>query len=248
LGCATKPAKLRVTEVLRARFDTIAVAPGRFTPETDFSRPAKGRVSGAGRGAAIGTLGFLAVGDGQGLILALACPPSIAVGTAIGGLYGAVAAEPKATVEKAEAAFKKVLADIKIQQALGERIFENARARTPHTFRLLLDQGPYVVSVKPNYRPLASHGIDTIVETNVLKIELAGEGYINPALHVEMKVCVRLIRAEDNTSLYEANFDYSSKDHKLAEWAANDAQLFREAVAQANEVLSGEIVDELFLL
>jgi len=101
LGCAAKPTNLRVTEVLRAQFDTIAVAPGRSTPGTDFSRPAKGRVRGAGRGAAIGTLGFLAAGDGEGLLLAILCPPAVAIGTAIGGLYGAVAAEPKAKVEEA---------------------------------------------------------------------------------------------------------------------------------------------------
>ena len=194
------------------------------------------------------TLVFLAAGDGGGLLLAIFCPPSIAVGTAIGGLYGAVVAEPKAEVEKAEAAFKKSLADIKIQQALGERIFEHARARTPHTFKLLLDQGPSIVNENPYYRPLASHGIDTIVETNVLKVELVGEGCINPPLHVHVTVRVRLIRAADNTSLYEGKFDYSSKDHNLTKWAANDAQLFREVVARANEVLSGEIVDELFLL
>jgi len=131
---------------------------------------------------------------------------------------------------------------------LGERIYEHARARTPHTFDLLLDQGPSKINENPDYRPLASHGIDTIVETNVLKIELAGEGYINPPLNVHVTARVRLIRAADNTSLYERKFDYSSKDHKLTEWAANDAQLFCKVVARANEVLSGEIVDDLFLL
>jgi hypothetical protein len=247
LGCAIKKPPLRVTEALRAQFGSIAVAPAQFTPETKFSMPAKGRVSGAGKGAAIGTLGFLLCGDGRALLIAFACPPAIAIGTAIGGVYGAVAAESKATVEEAEATLKRALAAMKIQQALGERIFEYARAQTPYTFELLLDQGASTVNENSDYRPLAGYGIDTILEVNVLKFGLQGEGYINPPLHVNMTVHIRLIRAGDNMGLYERKFDYSSKNHKFTEWAANDAELFRSMVGQACQELSDEIVSELFL-
>jgi len=245
LGCAVKTAPPRVSEELRAGLGTVAVAPARFIPkETEFRIPTKGQARGAGRGAATGAM--VSAELFPLIVLCPVYPALIGAGAVIGGVYGAGAAESKTTVEEAAAAYKKALANIKIQQALGECIFECARTQAPYTF-VLLDQGRRVVNERLDYRPLAGNGINTILEVNVLKFGLEGEGKINPPLHVTMTVHTRLIRAADNWSLYERTFDYASQNHKFTEWAANEAELFRGMVGRACQELSDEIVSVLFL-
>jgi len=253
VGCAAKTRPLRLTNELRAQLGTIAVAPARFIPEQELRTPAKGRLSGAGRGAAAGfteteRLGLLVPSSGgvEGALIAAGVVAIIATATVIGGVYGAVAAPSKATVEEAEAVLKKARAAVEVQQALGEHIVAYGRAHTHFTFKLLLDQGPSAVNEQVDYRPLAGDGVDTVLEVNVLKFGFQGDYSVNPPVHVSMTVQIRLIRAADTTKLFERTFDYSSKNHKFTEWAAHDAQLFREVVARTYQEAAKEIVGELF--
>jgi hypothetical protein len=247
-GCAVKTAPPRVSEELRAGLGTIAVAPARFVPkEADFHIPTKGHARGAGRGAATGAL--FAAGSVELLpfiIISPVYPALIGAGALIGGAYGAGATDSKATVEEAEAAYKKTLATMNIQQALAEHILECARAQTPYTF-VLWDQSPGVVNKSSDGMPLEGNEINTILEVSVLRFGLEGEKKINPPLHVSMTVNTRLIRAEDRQCLYDRTFDYASQDHKFTEWGDHDAELFRRTVGQACQELSDEIVSVLFL-
>jgi hypothetical protein len=186
-------------------------------------------------------------GAAAGLVeLAILCA-AVSAGTVIGGVYGAVKAEPHATVKDAEAALKKAMTDMAIQQALGEHVLDYAQTQTRYPFELLFDRGPKSANEKVDYRPLAESGVDTVLEISALKLGLEGAWSVNPPVQVSMKVMTRLIRSRDNTSLYEQAYDYSSQEHKFIEWAANDAQLFREAVARAYQEISEDIVIELLL-
>jgi len=254
LGCAVKTSPPRVSEELRAGLGTIAVAPALFAPkQSEFPVPAKGRLRGAGRGLATGFMAGAESGaylpSDAGLAdvaVAAGYLGLIATSTVIGGIYGAATAESETTVEEAEVAYKKALATIEIQQALGERILECAHTQAPHTF-VLVDQGRRAADETPDYRPLASSGIDTILEINVLQFGLAGEGKINPPLHLSISVRAKLIQAGYNRDLYARTFDYSSQSHKFIEWTANGAELFRRTAEHACQELSDQIVSALFL-
>jgi hypothetical protein len=255
VGCAAKTPPPRLAPETRAQFGTIAVVPARFAPEADLLTPAKGALRGTGRGLGAGykaTEGLENLvptsGDGlAGLVIGTGVLAIVATSTLIGGVYGAVAAEPKATVEELEAVLKKAMAAMEVQKALGANIVEYGQAEMRYAFRLLLDQGPRSAKSEVDYRPLSGYGVDTLLQVNVLKFGLQGEQSVNPPLHLIMAVQTKLIRDADSTSLYERTFDYSSEDHKFTEWAANDAQLFRATVAGAYREVSEDIVIELLL-
>ena len=115
------------------------------------------------------------------------------------------------------------------------------------------EQGPAALNEEVSYRLLAREGIDTILEISVLALGLAGEWGVNSPLAVFMTVRTRLIQVVDDTALYDSTSKYRSttdkfiETHKFTEWAANNAQPFREELVRAYQSLARKIVEELFL-
>lgn len=173
---------------------------------------------------------------------------STTVGALVGGVYGAVAAEDAETVQEAEAVLTQALDNLGMQEALRGHVLEEARKQTPYPFVLLKDQGPVTSGEAINYRPLATQGIDTVLELRMESIGLDGEWAVDPPLAILMDVRTRLIRLEDGVLLYHYTFPYRSGVHLFTKWAAHDAQLFREGLDSGYQTLAREVVEELFLL
>ena len=249
-GCAhapPRPVPQPLSEEVRATLGTIGVVSAAVTPETQFKGPTGGKLHGTGKGAAVG---FLA-GAGRAamvtppeplsaaLWLVFVVPAVAAVGTVAGGVYGAFAAESGGKVKEAEAALNKALGELKVQETMRDRVLQEAVDKTPHTFVLIHDQAPY--------SSLADKGIDTVLEISVLRFGLAGSG-VNPPLALVISVRASLIRISDGTELYGRPWIYHSRKRKLTDWAADDAQPFREEVDRVYQGLAERIVEELFLL
>ena len=79
-------------------------------------------------------------------------------------------------------------------------------------------------------------------------IALDGPWVIVPPLTLSMIARITLVRIEDGAVLHEQSFPYRSRTYPYTEWAANDAQLFREALDSGYQTLAREIVEKLFLL
>ena len=122
---------------------------------------------------------------------------------------------------------------------MRDRVFQEARDKTSHTFVLIQDQAPY--------SSLADKGIDTVLEIGVAELRFEGKG-INPPLTLFVSVRVRLIRVSDETELYVYTLDPPSTNaRKFTEWAADDARPLRDELEDFNQYLAKHIVEKLFL-
>lgn len=265
VGCASAPYMLPPppSEQVRAQLGTIGVVSAPFVPEAEFQTPARGAASGAGRGVATGAAkGFefgaglgCAGGGGGGIGAAgagIICLGSWLaggiIGTVVGGLGGAATAEPAATVEEAETALKKALADLNIQEAMQDRVLQVARQQTRHPLVLLTDPSPTTRDEEISYSSLTREGIDTVLEVSVPTLGLAGKWGVNPPLVLVMAVRTRLISVVDDAVLYDSTLEYGGRKLTFTEWAVDEARPFREELGHAYQSLAEKIVEELFLL
>jgi hypothetical protein len=76
----------------------------------------------------------------------------------------------------------------------------------------------------------------------VIRLGLTGDRRVNPLLALSMTARIRLIRSGDGAELYQQELNHRSGSRKFVEWAANDAESFREAMDAAYTDVSQEIV------
>lgn len=237
---------------MTSREGTIAVVVRPTAPDSLLRIPAKGRFANAGRGAATGA-GIGAIPGG------FLCPigflPSCfagmggaAIGSMVGSIYGAAKAEPASSWEQAESAFQTALTDLNIQEAIQDRMIQNAHELTPNSLTLLTNQELTAAEIQHSYPALDSNGINTIVDLSDATVELrAAASAVNPLRKLFLTVWYRLIRTVDGAELDSRLItDEIGGTRSVAEWADQDAQAFREEVAQATQRFAQQIVKELF--
>jgi len=251
-GCATVPRSLPspLAPEARAQLGRVGIVSGRFVPAIDVQRPTTGRGSAAVRGATLAAgsvvapFSALAVscsGRECGLVAIVMLGVLIGVAT-VGAVVGAATAEPAAQVQDAEAALTRALAELKIQEALRDRLVTLARDDTGLVLVPGGDVGPTESDMAVDYRPLAAQGMDTIIEVSVIRLGLTGDRGVNPALALSMAARIRLVRGADGAELYHQELIHRSGSWKFVEWAANDAEAFREAMDAAYTDVSRQII------
>ena len=95
----------------------------------------------------------------------------------------------------------------------------------------------------------SQEGLDTLLEVHGPMIALKkGEytGDINPALRLSVSLYSRLVRTADRALLYTYSPEHRGETRTFTAWAANNAQLLRDEVARASEILAKELVGQLF--
>jgi hypothetical protein len=91
--------------------------------------------------------------------------------------------------------------------------------------------------------------VDAILEMSVLSVGVVAERPdVTPPLRFVMTAGARLIDAETNSVLDKGLFSFTSRPRPYTEWAADQAQLFREALAAAYKSLAEQAVEELLLI
>lgn len=243
-GCATTKRAIPMTaeqsEQLKSRLGAIAVVSARFTPKLEIQTPAKGALGGAKAGASAGaevTTG----GDGRAILLA----PFTA---AVGGVAGAVMADSAKDVNERETIIKKAIAELKTQETIRDSFLKTVQEKTKFQFVLEEGHGPTTDGELPDYRDMKEKGITTIHEITVKQFGLKGEGKINPDLSLYMILQVRLINLANNAELFKDTFTYVGEKHKFAEWAANDAQLFRQEFDRCYQNLAENMMQGIYIL
>ena len=246
-GCATIPVPPPpLSEETRATLGTIGIVSARFIPEVKLQKP-RGKMSGFAAGAGEGALAVGGGGhcQGFGCVFALALIP---VGALVGGISGAVKGVSAEEKKKAEDALEAALKQLKIQEALRNRILDIGRAKTTHNIILVEEGGPVSSDEKVSYVWAKSKGIDTILEVNVMKFGLNGPSEANPPLEFFMSIQIRLVKVTDGSVLYANKFHYVSFPHKFIDWAQDNARLFSEECDRAYQSLAEKTVEELFML
>jgi hypothetical protein len=188
---------------------------------------------------------------GLGGLACLVLLPFVGIvgGVVVGSVAGAVTAEAAEHVKKAEAELQNAVTTLRVQETVRDRVFQVTGPHTLHPIIFMREQDPTALEQEVYYRVLASKGMDTILEINVLTLALAGRWEINPPLAVFMRVHTRLIRTVDATVLYDSTLEYhGATRRKFTEWALYNAQPFREELDHASESLAEKIVEEVFLV
>ena len=256
-GCAHQPPY--PSEAIRAQFNTIGVVSVQDPPEVHFYLPAKGPISGAGRGAAIGAQIAFGIGqvcmkgayDQTGFGLALCLGLGLALtppGAVIGAVSGAMTALPAATVEEAEAILRKRLAEAKVQDIVRNTVVGEARRQTRYTFIVAAGEGLHARDEPPTHREWTDSNVETLLEVRVESLTLDGLLDMDPMLQLEMTVRTRLLRARDHVELYNSTWTYSGAKRRLAEWAVDGAKPFRSEVERCLSSLTNLMVESLFVV
>jgi hypothetical protein len=247
-GCAHKPPIRHPSEQVKTHLGSITIVPANFIPESNFNTFAKGRLSGAGKGAAFGA-GYFAVGAlTSGPFGILLFPVFAVVGGVIGGVIGAVDAVPEAKAQDIETAINNALAELKIQETMAEHVLKSGMDLTNYNFDLLEGRGPNSYNEKPKYAFLKKDNIDAVLEISVRDVGLEDDPEERSSISLFMTVYARLIRVEDETEICSQTFEYKGRRFKFSDWVDNDAKIFREEFDRCYKKLSEQLIEDLFLL
>lgn len=180
----------------------------------------------------------------------------LAVGSAVGGTYGAFAGEPKHSLELGKISLSGAVQGVQFEKRLAEAVRQQTWAQTgrqlcavPPECRVEhhVSSDFYEIYFGNTYTNLLAAGVDTVLELEVIQPALAGANGVNPRLAFGMDVKVRLLAAADDQLLYGDYLQYRSPMRSFSEWAANDARQLRGEIQSALEQVSCEVVSQIFV-
>jgi hypothetical protein len=251
-GCAHQ-APPPVTYVLPNHLGTVGIVPAHYRTRADLDLPAKGWLGGAGRKSVRwmgkGALVPLAIAEGCSgdetgfcglLILALSVTAGT-VGGLAGGVAGAIEAEPAQKVALDEEVINSVIAGLKMQESLCDRVVQLNQCAGCNDIVRLPDQLAAVPGETISYGALAAEGIDTVMEIAIPRFALSGEWDTNPPLQFQLDSHLRLMRTADERKVYESSFEYRGSSMTFSLWADDDAREFFRELDKAVQSLAQKI-------
>ena len=235
---APLPAPMSIAEA-RAEFGTLGVAAVGRTPELHVERFETSRWKAAGEGALAGLVFPLALEkSGTSLIVAIGLAP---LTMPIGAIYGALAAQSQDEVEPAVSTVEAATRDANVQQRLRDLVIAH------------LNREHYGGVVPVDETATASADIETVVHVGVndmfLTAALDEFNQFNPALTLSLDGEMRLLKngIEVKRLPLSTPLRFPGAARKLRAWAADDAQSFKEGIADQLEKLAGDVVSKLLL-
>ncbi len=213
------------SEDLRAQLGRVRLSEGDMQTAVVFSGFPKGAGEGAAAGAGAGALLTIYYSSklfgpfgSVGIFLA-------PVGALVGAVGGAVSAEPTATVEEKETAFRVAMEELKVPETFRHGVADRLPERTP-------TPGGPVSSDEP---------ATTILEVVVERFGLEGGRFT-------LTERTRLIRSSDGAELYSHWLTYRGLFRPLDDWVSQNHLRLREEAARACRELAERLVDEVFFL
>jgi len=264
LGCSHTPVgPPPVPAELHGTLGTVEVVSDPHRPIIDLRPPAKTPGEGARTGVAIATGDTIVVGSaergsrlgdalsqcgqtGQGVLLCtLGLSSFLVTSAAVGGVVGAVLAEPAARVEEAEASLEGAVVPMELRERLRHAVVQTLGQRTPVSLDSRPQPDPPTGGGPRRLWSRSERPMDATLTLRVRYVGLVGRG-VNPRLTLLMTVGATLLRPGDGTVLYAHTFEYRSQEERVfTAWGANRAQVFREEMARASETLAQQIVTHL---
>lgn len=250
-GCATteKPAH---DMTYQSRLGNVAIIATQQAPELRF----EGFVRGKGAGAAFGAGGIFAsclgsMGGGGcsgslcgGVVLLMLGICGVA--GLVGGVAGAVAAPNADQATEREAALTQAFEVRTIQNSLRNAVVDGALAAG-----VIVASPPEdatrEAAASGNYRPLASHGVNTVLETTLTKAGTSGVGINDPST-AYMEVHVRVVDVTSNTERLAADYLYQGRRLDLAGWSANQARPMIDELDRGYRTLGNQVAENVFQL
>jgi len=255
LGCATTEIRSfssPIPEEARKSSHSVAVIPVGFTPSTNLLTFAKGKDTGAAKGAAAGALYFTAEfgarGASAGPIGLLLLPVFASIGAITGGIEGAIKAIPAEEAARIEASVSSVLQELDMQNTMAENMVSRGTELTSYRFVPLKGLGPSTPDAKPDFTSIKGEGNDLALEVGVLEIGFHGGSGSDPLLSFYMNARIRAFRVNDGEELHADIFRYASRARKFSEWAENGALRLEEVLENGYAEIAEAAIEKMFLL
>src|SRR6185503_7350061 len=100
-------------------------------------------------------------------------------------------------------------------------------------------------AVQPVHNSFIGSSGGIVLEIHVQRAALSGGEGINPKLALTVEAQATLLRSRDGRQVYTCSAKYRSQRRTFTEWAAHDAQHFRNELQKCYGTLSAAIVEEL---
>jgi len=250
-GCASLENRAPETGY-QVRLGTVAVVSSERAPEIKFEGFDRGKVASAAT-AAGDTFARCLGGIGGGGCSGSFCGAVVIVmlgicGIAglIGGLAGAAEAPNLDQVLEGEAMLASALEVRTIQNSVRDAVMDSAllagvKLATPpeDVVRNAAKTG--------DYRALAGHGVDTVLETKLTVAGTSGAGINDPST-VYMQVHVRLLDTASNAEQYATDYLYSGRRLTVAGWSDQQAKPLINELEKGYRVLGKHIYENIFEL
>ena len=251
-GCATQGHTVPNTQY-QAALGKVAIIAAVREPDINFKGFARSKGEGAAAGAgttfascAQALLGGNCEGAVCGAVVILwlgVC----GVASGVGALVGTAVAPSADSVEEAEADMTAILNANSIQESLRGELAAAALRSNGTRLIELPPKSAQSAARTQDYRPLSALGVDTVIETTVTKAGTKGSG-INDPLLIYMQALVRIVRTDDNSELFSADYEYLGERLTLHEWSANGGERLVRALKIGFQSLGAHIHDNVFLL
>jgi hypothetical protein len=235
LASFATPPELDIKERLAAEdLRSIAVVPSPLLPASELEAPRRGINQGAVIGGAGGAAGGAALGYGSagvlctvgGPLCALVVVPAAIVGGLVGGVAGGViqnVGNELSDEGKARRMMRDAVVELRSSERLAEAAYRAVRVGTSFPLDLLPD-------AKPDYRDLGGRGITAALEVAVTRFDVLAREK-DMALSVSARS--RMYRTADGKLLEEYAADAKTEFRRYEDWAANEAELLRQALERS---------------
>ena len=229
---------------------TVAVIAASREPEIALDGFARSAGEGAAMGAGRTFLTCAGMMPGCGSVL---CAPFIivwlgacGVAGATGGVVGAGSAPSAGAVQAAEANWSAAFAANTMQELLRSEVAAAARALGT-SLATISPESAQTASRTRDYRPLATAGVETVLEVALTKAGTQGSGIDAPLL-AYMQAHARLVRVSDNSEIFAADYSYEGERLKLSEWSADSGKRLLNTLERGYQTLGAYIYDSVFRL
>ena len=248
-GCSTLERDVPRTDH-QGTLGAVAVIAATREPEIKLEGFARGAGEAAAAGAGKTFLMCAGMMPGCGSVL---CAPFIivwmgacGVAGAVGGVVGATSAPSAEAVQAAEANWSAAFTANTMQDLLRAEVASAALAHGTRIASISPESAQDASRVR-DYRPLATAGVETVLEVALTKAGTQGSG-VNRPLLAYMQAHVRLVRVSDNSEIFAADYSYEGERLKLSEWSAGGGKRLLSTLERGYKTLGAYIYDSVFLL
>ncbi len=231
IGCAARPRPLSSQELFRKKLadvKSIGIVTTHDIPEVNLSIPAKGSLDGAKKGALeAGQVPLHICENGIDEKSLEACLVLTPIFGAVGSVVGAITADKAAIVNEREAAVRKTVSEMQVQEKMNAAFRKAAELVAPFKFENIDYPDPAQPRASRDYRYLKNSGVDLIQEMTITEFGLTGNQAFRPNLSAYMVLLVRMVRPEDNYVVFGQDFTCTRKKHPFKAWAENGGEMMR---------------------
>lgn len=247
VACATLPPPAVPDQEVRASLGKVAIVAGSGLLSIDSDSIQNARSKG---GEAL--LSCL-VRAGSGGCHGVMCGPVMVVVLGVCGLVGSVVAISDSTSSEgavllagSEAAFKAAVDAHAVQRPLPLATRKSATAAGVSVVNIPQGLAQSAADSK-DYRVLVKSGVDTVIETTLLKISTSvSESRGRVRLRVEARM--RLVRTRDNAEIFANQYVFISESRRYADWVAQGNAALITALTRAHTELATLMVENAAML